>query len=86
MTSSAQAGPALKIPPKNGITAAVNSMRISAPSPSNRKTETMRVAWIQRQFLDYRCAVFEEFDRLCGGNLTVFTLRGFTPDLSLIHI
>ena len=48
--------------------------------PFKQETETMRVAWIQRQFLDYRCAVFEEFDRLCGGNLTVFTLRGFTPD------
>lgn len=39
----------------------------------------MKVAWVNRSFLDYRVPVYAELDRLLGGNLWVLYSREYTP-------
>lgn len=40
----------------------------------------MRITWVTRSFLDYRIPVYQELNKLCGGNLTVIYYKDIPPE------
>lgn len=40
----------------------------------------MKITWVTRSFLDYRIPVYQELNKLCGGNLTVIYYKDIPPE------